>query len=80
MNKIRLTESHLRNVIKESVKKVLNEDNSNAIMCALDSIEKSIKYFEDVQAMSYNFGMENEANEIFSSLWAFKQKITSLQK
>lgn len=77
---MKITESQLKHIIKESVKKIVAENNSQAVLCAIEDLEQTINNFENVQAMAYNFGMEREANQIMSKLLMFKQEIEAMSQ
>lgn len=74
-----INEKTLNRIIKESISNVISEnENTDAMMSALEDLENAENYLENAQAMAYNFGMEEEADSLMGQFYALKQKISAL--
>lgn len=82
MNKIRITENKLKQIVNESVKKVLKESyNSPNVVNNSSSIKEKVREYLDSLESIYGDDLEDCGNEflkdVFKSGWAFFNSLSS---
>lgn len=82
MNKIRITESKLKQIVNESVNKVLKESYNNPdVINNSSSIKENVREYLDSLESIYGDDLEDCGNEflkdVFKNGWAFFNSLSS---